>query len=183
MRITIWSTLPAWDNSYYMEVQLAHILVLIHDWGCILEYNWYIGDTYLPLDDSDALAQEWSNFMSNKIYEIQKELDRGFHLYSYTNRIAVYGQRPSAKRLFGRRKIVKDPRMMTAKDRVRIYLPISYCVLCSNYGVVHKHEQYTPGFYRFGSLGDHIFVFFIFPLLYLIRLFDCVNLDLINLTK
>ena len=35
MRITIWSTLPAWDNSYYMEVQLAHILVLIYDWGCI----------------------------------------------------------------------------------------------------------------------------------------------------
>ena len=35
MRITIWSTLPIWDDSYYKEVQLAHILVLIHDWGCI----------------------------------------------------------------------------------------------------------------------------------------------------
>ena len=32
--------------------------------------------------------------------------------------------------------------MMTAKDCVPIYLPISYCVLCSNYRVVHKHEQY-----------------------------------------
>ena len=31
---------------------------------------------------------------------------------------------------------------MTAKDHVPIYLPISYCVLYSNYGVVHKHEQY-----------------------------------------
>ena len=31
---------------------------------------------------------------------------------------------------------------MTAKDRVPIQLPISYYVLCSNYGVVHKHEQY-----------------------------------------
>ena len=33
------------------------------------------------------------------------------------------------------------------------------------------------------NLGDHIFILFIFPLLYLIWLFDCVNLDLINLTK
>ena len=65
-----------------MKVQPAHILVLIHDWGCIPEYNQYTRDTYLPLDDLDALAQEWSNFMCNKIYEIQKELDRGFHLYS-----------------------------------------------------------------------------------------------------
>ena len=142
MKITIWSTLPAWDSSYYMEAQPAHILVLIHDQGCIPEYNWYTGDAYLPLDDSDALAQEWSNFMSNKIYEIQKELDRGFYLYSFTNRIAIYGPRPSTRKLFGKRKIVKDPRMMTAKDCVPIYLPISYCVLCSNYGVVHEHEQY-----------------------------------------
>ena len=43
---------------------------------------------------------------------------------------------------FGKRKIAKDPRIMTAKDRVLIYLPISYCVLCSNYRVVHEHEQY-----------------------------------------
>ena len=56
MKITIWSTLPAWDSSYYMEARLAHIFVLIHDWGCILEYNWYTGDTYLPPDDPDALA-------------------------------------------------------------------------------------------------------------------------------
>ena len=97
MKITIWSTLLAWDSSYYMEARPAHILVLIHDWGCILEYNWYIGDTYLLLDDPDALAQEWSNFMSNKIYEIHKELDRGFYLYSYTNRIAIYGPISSAK--------------------------------------------------------------------------------------
>ena len=138
MRITIWSTLP----SYYMEVWPTHILVVIHDWGCILEYNWYIGDTYLPLDDLDALAQEWSNFMSNKIYEIHKELDRGFHLYSYTNKIVVYGPRPLARRLFGRRKNVKDSRQITTKDHVPIYLPISYCVLCSNYRVVHEHEQY-----------------------------------------
>ena len=95
-----------------MEARPAHILVLIHDWGCILEYNWYIGDIYLPLDDPDALAQEWSNFMSNKIYEIQKELDRSFYLYSYTNKIVVYGPIPSARRLFGKRKIVKDPRMI-----------------------------------------------------------------------
>ena len=80
--------------------------------------------------------------MSNKIYEIQKKLERGFHLYSYTNKIAVYGPRPSARRLFGSTEIVKDSRMMTAKDHVPIYLPISYCVLCSNYGVVHEHEQY-----------------------------------------
>ena len=125
-----------------MEAQSSHILVFIHDWGCIPEYNWYTGDTYLPLNDLDALAKEWSNFMSNKIYELQKELDRGFHLYSYNNRIAVYGPRPSARRLFRRRKNVKDPRQMTAKDHVPIYLPISYCVLCSNYGVVHEHEQY-----------------------------------------
>ena len=80
--------------------------------------------------------------MSNKIYEVQKELDRGFHLYGYTNKIAVYGPRPLAKRLFGKRKIVKDPRIMIAKDHVPIYLPISYCVLCNNYGVIHKHKQY-----------------------------------------
>ena len=142
MKITIWSTLPTWDNSYYMEARLAHILVLIHDWGCIPKYNWYTGDTYLSLDDPNALAQELSNFMSNKIYEVQKELDRGFHLYGYTNKIAVYGPRPLAKRLFGKRKIVKDPRIMIAKDHVPIYLPISYCVLCNNYGVIHKHKQY-----------------------------------------
>ena len=35
---------------------------------------------------------------------------------------------------------------MTTKDRVPIYLPISYCVLCSNYGVVHEHEQYEDNF-------------------------------------
>ena len=125
-----------------MEARLAHILVLIHDWGCIPEYNWYTGDTYLSLDDLNALAQEWSNFMRNKIYEVQKELDKGFHLYGYTNRIVVYGPRPSARRLFGKRKIVKDPRIMMAKDRVSFYLPISYCILCSNYGVIHEHEQY-----------------------------------------
>ena len=70
MKITIWSTLLAWDNSYYMEVRPAHILVLILDWGCIPEYNWYTGDTYLSPDDPSALAQEWSNFMCNKIYEV-----------------------------------------------------------------------------------------------------------------
>ena len=80
--------------------------------------------------------------MSNKIYEIQKELDRGFHLFSYIDRIAVYGPRPSTRRLFGRRKNVKDPRKMTVKDHVPIYLPISYCMLYSNYGVVHEHKQY-----------------------------------------
>ena len=73
MKILIWSTLPAWDNSYYMEAQPAHILVLIHDSGSIPEYNWYTGDTYLSLNDPGALAQEWSNFMSNKIYEVHKE--------------------------------------------------------------------------------------------------------------
>ena len=70
MKITIWSTLPTWDNSYHMEARLAHIQVLIHDWGCIPEYNWYTGDTYLSLDEPNALAQELSYFMSNKIYEV-----------------------------------------------------------------------------------------------------------------
>ena len=118
MKITIWSTLPAWDSSYYMEARPAHILVLIHDWGCILEYIWYTEDTYLPLDKPNTLAQEWSNFMSNKIYEIQKELDRGFYIYSYTNRIAVYGPIPSARRLFGKRKIVKVPRMIQIERQI-----------------------------------------------------------------
>ena len=142
MRITIQNTLPAWDISYYMEAQPVHILVLINDWGCAPDYNWYTGHTYLSLDDPDALAQEWSNFISNQICEVQKELDRGFHLYGYTNRIAVYGLRPSTRRLTGKRKIAKDPRLMTTKDRVLIYLPILYCVLCGNYGVIHEHEQY-----------------------------------------
>ena len=94
----------------------------------------------MSLDDLDALAKEWSNFMCNKIYEVQKELDRGFHLYGYTNRIAMYGLRPSAGRLIGKRRIVKDPRLMTAKDRVPVFLLISYCALCNEYGVLH--EQY-----------------------------------------
>ena len=80
--------------------------------------------------------------MSNKIYEVQKELGRGFHLYGYTNRIAVYGPRPSARRFIGKQKIAKDARLMTTKDCVPIYLFISYCVLCGNYGVIHEHEQY-----------------------------------------
>ena len=56
--------------------------------------------------------------MSNKIYEIQKELDWGFHLYSYTNKIVVYGPRPFARKLFGRRKIVKDPRMIQIERQI-----------------------------------------------------------------
>ena len=58
----------------------------------------------------------------------------------------VYGPRPSAKKLFGKRKIVKDPRLMTTKDCIPIYLPISYYVLCSNYETIHKHEQYEDDF-------------------------------------
>ena len=76
--------------------------------------------------------------MSNKIYEVQKELDKGFHLYGYTNKIAVYGPRPLTRRLM----TAKDPRLMTIKDHVLIHLPISYYILCGNYGVIHKHEQY-----------------------------------------
>ena len=56
--------------------------------------------------------------MSNKIYEIQKELDRGFYLYSYTNRVAVYGPIPLARRLFRKRKIVKDPRMIQIERQI-----------------------------------------------------------------
>ena len=146
MKMEIWSTLPVQDTSYYMEAQPAHILVLIYNWGCILEYNLYTGDTYLSLDDPGALAQEWSNFMCNKIYEIQKELDRGFYLYGYTDRMAVYGPRPSARRLIGKRRIVEDPRLMTAKDHVPIFLLISFCPLCNDYGVLHEHEQYEDNF-------------------------------------
>ena len=80
--------------------------------------------------------------MCNKIYEVQNKLDRGFHLYGYTNRIAVYGPRPSAWRLIGKRRIVKDPRLMTAKDDVPFFLLISYYPLCNDYGVLHEHEQY-----------------------------------------
>ena len=79
--------------------------------------------------------------MNNKIYEVQKELDSDFHLYGYTSRIAVYGPRPLARRLIGKRKIAKEPRIMT-ENCAPTYLPISYCVLCGNYGVLHKHEQY-----------------------------------------
>ena len=100
------------------ETRPAHILVLIYDWGCILEYNQYTRDTYLSLDDPGALAQEWSNFMCNKIYKVQNELDRDFHLYGYTDRIAIYGPRPSARRHIGKGRIAKDPRLMTSKDLV-----------------------------------------------------------------
>ena len=72
----------------------------------------------------------------------KKELDRGFHLYGYTDRIAVYGPRPSARRLIGKRRIVKDPRLMIAKDQVPAFLPISYCALRNYYEVLHEHEQY-----------------------------------------
>ena len=51
--------------------------------------------------------------MINKIYEVQKELDKDFYLYGYTSRIAVYGPRLSARRHIGKRKIAKDPRIMT----------------------------------------------------------------------
>ena len=44
--------------------------------------------------------------------------------------------------LLGKRRIVKDPRLMTTKDRVPIYLLISYCALCNDYEVLHEHEQY-----------------------------------------
>nr|POE98106.1 hypothetical protein CFP56_43239 [Quercus suber] len=99
-------------------------------------------DTYLSLDDPSALAQEWSNFKCNKIYEVPKDLDRDFHLYGYTDRIAVYGPRPLARWLIGKRRIVKDPRLMTAKECVPVFLLISYCALCNDYGVLHEHEQY-----------------------------------------
>ena len=81
MKLTIWSTLLAWDTSYYMEARPAHILVLISDFSCSPDYYWYTGKTYLSLDDPYALAHGWSNFMSNKIYVIQKELDHDFHLW------------------------------------------------------------------------------------------------------
>ncbi|KAL0011925.1 hypothetical protein SO802_007033 [Lithocarpus litseifolius] len=84
--------------------------------------------------------------MSNKIYEVQKELDKGFHLYGYINRIIVYGPRPLARKLFGKRKITKDPKSMTTKGRVPLYFPISYCVLRGNYGTIHEHEQYEDNF-------------------------------------
>ena len=141
IKLTIWSTLPAWDTNYYMKAQPAHILVLISDFSCSHDYSWYIGETYLSLDDPYTLAQEWSNFMNNRIYEVQKELDHDFHLYGYTNRIVVYGLRPSTKRLIGKRKITRDPRIMT-KNHAPTFLPISYCVLCGNYGVFHEHKQY-----------------------------------------
>ena len=84
MKNIIWSTLLAWDSSYYVEAWSAHILVLIHDWGCIIEYNWYIGDTYLPLDYLDALAQEWSNFMSNKIMRYIKNSKASTYIVTQT---------------------------------------------------------------------------------------------------
>ncbi|KAL0011376.1 hypothetical protein SO802_006484, partial [Lithocarpus litseifolius] len=96
-------------------------------------------ETYLSFDDPHDLAQEWSNFMSNKIYDVQKELDHDFYLYGYTNRIAVYGPRPSVRRLIGKRKIMKDHRIMT-KNRAPTFLPIIYCTLCENYGAYHVHE-------------------------------------------
>ena len=96
-----------------MEARPANIFVLISDFSCSPNYNWYTGDTYLSLDDPYALAQERSNFMSNKIYEVQKELGHDFHLYGYTNKIAVYSPRPSARRLNGKRKITRDHRIMT----------------------------------------------------------------------
>ncbi|KAK7826626.1 o-acyltransferase wsd1 [Quercus suber] len=70
------------------------------------------------------------------------DTNRDFHLCGYTDRIAVYGPRPSARRLIGKRRIVKDPRLMTAKDHVPVFLLISYCALCNDYGVRHEHEQY-----------------------------------------
>ena len=66
MKITIWSTLLAWDTSYYMEARPVHILALIHDWDCIPEYNWYTGDTYLSLEDPNALAQDWETHTSEQ---------------------------------------------------------------------------------------------------------------------
>ena len=128
-----------------MEAQSAHILVFISDFSCSLDYYRYTRETYLSLDDPYALAQEWSNFMSNKIYEVQKELDHDFHLYDYTNKIAIYELRPSARRLIGKRKITRDPRIMT-KNRAPTFLPISYYVLYGNYGVLHEHEQYEDNF-------------------------------------
>ena len=38
MKLTIWSTLLAWDTSYHMEAQPAYILVLISDFSCSPDY-------------------------------------------------------------------------------------------------------------------------------------------------
>ena len=35
---------------------------------------------------------------------------------------------------------------MMTKDHAPTYLPISYCVLCGNYGVLQEHEQYEDDF-------------------------------------
>ena len=53
-----------------MEAQQTPLLVLITDFGSSPNYNWYIEETYLSLEDPYALAQEWFNFMNNKIYEV-----------------------------------------------------------------------------------------------------------------
>ncbi|KAK9988289.1 hypothetical protein SO802_028528 [Lithocarpus litseifolius] len=38
MKLTIWSTLPTWDTSYYMDSQTTHILVLISDFSRSPDY-------------------------------------------------------------------------------------------------------------------------------------------------
>ena len=142
-----------------MKVQPAHILVLIHDWGCIPEYNQYTGDTCLPLDDLDALAQEWSNFMSNKIYEIHKELDRDFHLYSYTNRIAVYGPRPSAMRITLIHQIMIITRIqidrqtnMPSKTKCSIGQKTGQTMVTDLYSQVTYHYSLVTNYYSSKSL-------------------------------
>ena len=35
---------------------------------------------------------------------------------------------------------------MTTKDHVPVFLLISYCPLCNDYGVLHKYEQYEDNF-------------------------------------
>ena len=142
-----------------MEVQPAHILVLIHDWGCISEYNQYTRDTYLPLDDLDALAQEWSNFMCNKIYEIQKELDRGFHLYSYTNRIAVYGPGPSATRITLIHQIMITTRIqidrqtdMPSKTECSLRQKTKQTMVTNHYSQATYHYSLVTNYYSSKSL-------------------------------
>ena len=50
----------------------------------------------------------------------------------------MYGPRPSARRLFGKRKTTKDHRIMM-KNCAPTFLPLIYCTLCENYGAFHEH--------------------------------------------
>ena len=138
--IRCWSTLPQWDSSNWMDVQLAHHLVLIN--GYTHQGPWYDGDSYLSYRDPHALADCWRSYFTNEILEATSELWRNYYFVGNTDRITVFTNRPyfEAINLQGTSHI--DPQSFVKRNPD--YEAILLCAVCNEFAKFHEHGYNEP---------------------------------------